>query len=220
MKMNIMGGGSTEVLSHYTSNATSSMDSTFSDWNTYQVRLLFQGWDVRKRWQFALTWFLVVLAAMSLHYLECAYLSMKSSMMQVLRKYTAALAEADCGVVMVLEETTDRAVRATRPHRWQRTKLCMGLLSGTRYAMTLFLMLTAMTFNPVLFVALVFGFFMGDYLCCDFHVNMRMGVDNTPGGGRFGPFICALLGIRRLDVDQDSSRMGSERKFEESKGLD
>ena len=215
--MSDIHGGSTDVFS--LSNSTSSMDSTFSDWNTYQVQLLFSGWNVRNPWQFALTWLVVVLATMSLHYLECAYLSMKSSMVQVLTMHSAALAEADAVGVLVLEEPIGRVARATRPSRWKLTKLCMGLLSGMRYAMTLFLMLTAMTYNPLLFVALVVGFFLGDFVCCDFHVNMRMGVDSTPGGGRFGPFICALLCIRRLDLDQINSAMSSDKRFEESKGI-
>ena len=189
--------------SHLSSNGTSTAGSTFFDWNSSQVQILFTGWETENSWQFALTWFVVVLATMSLHYFECAYLSMKSSMVQVLTKYSAELAEADAVGVMVLEEPTGRVARATRPLGWQVTKLCMGLLSGMRYAMTLFLMLIAMTYNPSLFVALVFGYFLGDFVCSDFHVNMRMGVDNTPGGGKMGPLIRSLLCIKDMQLEDD-----------------
>jgi Ctr copper transporter family len=219
--MNIMSGAAHGAVSKQASNATSSMDASFADWDTYKVRLLFKGWDVREPWQFALTWFVVLLAAMSLHYLDCAYLSMKSSMMQVLQQYSAkTAANIDDEDIVVLENPTGRVARSRRPVRWQITKLCMSLISGMRYAMTLFLMLTAMTYNPSLFLALVVGFFIGDFVCCDFHVNMRMGVDKTPGGGRAGPFICALLCIRRLDVDQQESMSTTDKNFDESKGIE
>ena len=215
-----MSGVSHGAVSNQVSNATSSMDASFADWDTYKVRLLLKGWDVREPWQFALTWFVVLLAAMSLHYLDCAYVSMKSSMMQVLQQYNAKMAEIDDEDIVVLERSTGRVARSRRPVRWKITKLCISLISGMRYAMTLFLMLTAMTYNPSLFLALVLGFFIGDFVCRDFHVNMRMGVDKTPGGGRMGPLICALLCIRRVDVDQEQSMSRTGNKFEESKGLE
>ena len=201
--MDGLHSGSSEVYSAHNELMNSTSGSTFSNWNSYEVRLLFNGWETENPWQFALTWFVAVLATMSLHYFECVYLSMKSSMMQVLQKHSAALTQTDGGDVTTLDEPTNRAARATRPYGWQITKLCMGLLSGIRYAMTLFLMLTAMTYNPLLFVALIFGYFLGDYMCCDFHVNMRMGLDNTPGGGRFGPLIRSLLCIKEIQLEDD-----------------
>jgi hypothetical protein len=33
-----------------------------------------------------------------------------------------------------------------------------------------------MTFNPSLFLALVIGYLLGDYICCDFHLDLNMGV--------------------------------------------
>lgn len=199
-----MSGAAHGAVSNQASNATSSMDVSFADWDTYKVRLLFKGWDVREPWQFALTWLVVLLAAMSLHYLDCAYVSMKSSMMQVLQQYSVKTpAEIDDEDIVVLENPTGRVPRSRRPVRWQITKLCMGLLSAMRYAMTLFLMLTAMTYNPSLFLALVVGFFIGDFMCCDFHVNMRMGVDNTPSGGRMGPFIRSLICMKEIQLEDD-----------------
>ena len=192
-------GGAAEIGSGLMSNATSSMGPTFTSWDSYEVTLLFKGWQTENSWQFALTWFVVVMATMSLHYFECAYLSMKSSMMQVLAKHSAELAEMDSSPPI----TPDKFTRSTRPFGWQITKLCMGLLSAMRYAMTLFLMLTAMTYNPSLFLALVVGFFIGDFMCCDFHVNMRMGVDNTPSGGRMGPFIRSLICMKEIQLEDD-----------------
>jgi hypothetical protein len=44
------------------------------------------------------------------------------------------------------------------------------------------LMLVVVSFNPNLFLALILGYFAGDYVCCDFYVNMKIGVYSSKGG--------------------------------------
>ena len=62
-----------------------------------------------------------------------------------------------------------------RPIGWQSVKLLHALLSGIRYGLSLMQMLVAMTFNPSLFVALIVGRVIGEYMCCDKHQDLIMG---------------------------------------------
>lgn len=41
-------------------NAMNGHTLTFSQWPAYQLRLLFQSWDITEPWQFALTWYVLV----------------------------------------------------------------------------------------------------------------------------------------------------------------
>ena len=59
-----------------------------------------------------------------------------------------------------------------RPIGWTTVKMILGLLNAVKYAMSLFLMLVAMTFNPSLFLALFVGYWAGDMLFCDFELNL------------------------------------------------
>ena len=54
--------------------------------------------------------------------------------------------------------------------RYFLLRLLHSILSGLNYGMALMLMLVAMTFNPSLFLALVIGFSIGDFV---FFVRMR-----------------------------------------------
>ena len=54
--------------------------------------------------------------------------------------------------------------------RYFLLRLLHSILSGLNYGMALMLMLVAMTFNPLLFLALVIGFSIGDFV---FFVKMR-----------------------------------------------
>ena len=198
--MQLLHGGSphgdmaSESPMDMSANATAAMGGmTFLPWESYKVQLLFAGWNVSQPWQFALTWFVVMLAAVSLHILDCVSLSLKRSMITMLLQYGAVEAVDKCGDVTVVFPIE----KIKRPMGWQAVKIVHGLLTGTRYGLSLLLMLVAMTFNPSLFLALVVGYIFGDYLCCDFHIDMKMGVYNTPRGGLAGPFLQRLLCQRK-----------------------
>ena len=184
------GGIDSESPMNMSGNATAAMNGmTFLPWESYRVELLFAGWNVSQPWQFALTWFVVMFAAMSLHILDCASLSLRKSMIKILLNYEAVEAVEKCvdaTVVFPIE-------KIKRPVGWQAVKIIHGLLAGTSYGLSLLLMLVAMTYNPSLFLALFVGYIFGDYLCCDFHIDMKMGVYNTPRGGLAGPFLQRLL---------------------------
>ena len=48
----------------------SSMAMTFSSGSSYKLKLLFSSWDITEKWQFALTWFAVILAVVFYHWMK------------------------------------------------------------------------------------------------------------------------------------------------------
>ena len=94
--------------------------------------------------------------------------------------------------------------RPKRPIGWTQVKLLHGLLTATKYGLSLILMLVAMTYNPTLFIALFVGYWVGDFVFCDnridslMHKNMPM-YDN---GGFAGTIIrwALLVPIDKVPV--------------------
>lgn len=64
--------------------------------------------------------------------------------------------------------------RARRPIGWHVVKTMHGLLTATKYILSLFLMLTAMTMIPSLMLALFVGYWVGDIIFADFLIDMDM----------------------------------------------
>lgn len=64
--------------------------------------------------------------------------------------------------------------RARRPIGWHVVKTMHGLLTATKYTLSLFLMLTAMAMVPALMLALFVGYWVGDILFADFLIDMDM----------------------------------------------
>ena len=198
------GSADSGIPMDMSANTTATMgDMTFLPWESYKMQLLFASWNISEPWQFALTWFVVMLAAMSLHILECVSLSLRKSMISMLLKHEGVEAVDKCEDMTVVFPVE----KVKRPIGWQVVKFIHGLLSGTRYGLSLLLMLVAMTFNPSLFLALFVGYIIGDYLCCDFHIDMKMGVYNTPRGGLAGPFLQRLLCQKKADGKQETASL-------------
>lgn len=128
----------------------------FSQWNSYKLHLLFSTYDIKQPWQFALTFFLVILAATFFHVLSCC-LSFVENLMVIQLKAHLEKKESD-----------------TRPHGWVMVKILVGLLSGLKYCWGIMLMLVAMmSMNPNLFLALGIGYALGAYLFCDYEISEK-----------------------------------------------
>lgn len=191
------GGG--ETVSH----GSMSHSSTFSDWNSYKIILVFEGYYIKTPWQFALTCLVVTLGAMFLHNVECLISTLKSSMIQTLvfQNTENAVITGDCCDTAASQPAI--LTRAVRPRGWLLIKIISSILSGFKYIYHMLMMLVAMSFNPLLVLSLVLGYFIGDYLCCDFHVDMKMGVYNTDGRGYLGPPIRWLLSFQNSHYERD-----------------
>ena len=201
------GGGGMASNGHMSSH----MGSTFSDWNSYKIVLVFQGYDIETPWQFGLTCLAVALASMFLHYVECLVSTLRSSMIQTLvhqNTESSVIAGGHCANAM--SPPTLHAT-AVRPRGWRVIKLVSSILSGLKYIYYMLLMLVAMSFNPLLVLSLVVGYFVGDYLCCDFHVDMKMGVYNTLRRGFFGPSINWLLCSKNSSDEEDGLIVENQR---------
>lgn len=180
------------------------MPTAFLPFQSYKIQLLFQGWNVQEPWQFALTFLAIVLMGATVHVLECVSLSMKNSMIATLIKSNNKpdMIGEDGSRFAVATETNDSQVKKmNRPTGWCGIKVINGVLAGLRYSLTLILMLVVMSFNPLLFMALLMGNFVGDFICCDFHINMKMGVYNTPSGSLADNFVKKVLCIKQIAAD-------------------
>lgn len=195
----VTGGGMDKIPKTVPDTSSGSMSETFSDWGSYQLQLLFNGWNIETQWQFTLTLFAIFAGVTCLHLVECASTSMKHSMLQILRLRDARKISDIGGHTSIELQPT-----GSRPFGWVLIKIIFGTISGIRFGLSLILMLIATSYNPSIFVVLVMGFFAGDYLCCDFHVNTKMGSFNTEKGGPLGPSITSVLCIHDpVVVDED-----------------
>ena len=69
----IMNGGMRMGSMNSGSNSTDdgSVSMYFTSWDSYKLQLLFSTWNIETPWQFALSWFVVAIAAAFYHYLDC-----------------------------------------------------------------------------------------------------------------------------------------------------
>lgn len=156
---------------------------TFSPWSEYQVSILWSSWDVKTRWEFFLSWCAVVLATVVyygirflIHLVEDqmegtpplkverttgngSYQGSDEVNQPMITKPNPEIARVGSVLpdVMVYEEKISVA-----KYWWFR--LLHAVLSGLNYGLALLLMLVAMTFNPSLFLALMVGYSIGDFV--------------------------------------------------------
>ena len=162
MKMNMDDGSSGMEMS-----MSMDMVMTFQSWSEYQVKILFDGWDVTEKWQFALSWFAIVFSAVGYHALRYSIESMETYREIALNKeikggnITENLVHkhdkgagtpltGDIGHSSLMSSVKYYAVHAS--------------LIALSYGISLMLMLVAMTYNPWLFIALMVGWGIGDFV--------------------------------------------------------
>lgn len=134
-----------------------SMRSTFGSWSQFQLKLLFETWNITEQWQFALTWFAVVTSVVVYHLLEYALLILQH------------------GMLALLSQSQGKEMSAiVRPSGWLLLKMMTGFIIACKYGLSLFFMMIAMTFNPSLFLALVIGYLVGGYACCELKLDQKL----------------------------------------------
>lgn len=148
-----------------------SMVMTFGSFSDYRVQILFDGWDVTEKWQFALSWFAVVILTVVYHFSKHGLL--------VLEKYMATIAnkrlsfDSGYGSVQKGEQNdSSHTLNASLVPNKKNGKelvpliyyIAHALYTGFNYGYSLLLMLIAMTYNPSLFVALMIGWAIGDFI--------------------------------------------------------
>ena len=108
------------------------MVMTFRPWNEYQLKLLFDSWNIEEKWQFGLSIVAVILACIASRGLR--------RVNTYLHKKYLIIGNKQNKLWLVLYSTS----------------------SGINYGLTLMLMLVSMTYNPVLFVSLMIGYGIGE----------------------------------------------------------
>ena len=160
------------------SNSTMTDDGNnmyFAPWKQYQLHILFISWDVTSQGGFVLSWFAVAAAAVFQHYLDCVLKAFDTAMAKHLDKES----HSDINVLNKKSAKNVVTVRPKRPTGWFVVKTLRGLIGAFKYAMSLMLMLVAMTFNPSLFLALFVGYWIGDVFLCDYRLDTLMNVSTT-----------------------------------------
>ena len=138
-------------------SASDATATTFKSWSSYQMTLLFESWTITEGWQFALTWFAVVISVVTYHFMEYLRVTLQHGMLTLLSNSQDG--EAD---------------KILRPSGWYLLKVTYGCVVACNYALSLMFMLVAMTFNPCLFLALIVGYFIGGYVCCELSIDERL----------------------------------------------
>ena len=183
------------------------MSMSFSSWSSYETTIIWGGWQVTTRWQFALSCLAVLAAAISFHALRHRIYLLESYMAAAEGLGLAAAggahsavydqigaADGSCcdgipeklGLEGLLESQNRRAdSQGSLPpapartaidsrHAWLRG--VHAFASACNYAVALFLMLVAMTYNPSLFLMLVVGYAIGDFV---FYHKMKIHIPAT-----------------------------------------
>ena len=161
-----------------------SMVMTFGSWSDYQLKLLFDSWDITTKWQFALSWFAVVAATATYQGIKFWLIKFESKILSTLSKragsgedmevmskvdeeFAGAGAGAGAGrnvfsnggnlVDKLLENSTTISMSF-------KLRVAHAFVSAVNYGFALMLMLVAMTYNCSLFLALMVGYFLGDMI--------------------------------------------------------
>ena len=144
-----------------------SMQMTFGPFWDYKLTLLFNPWIIEEKWQFALAWVAVVLAVILYHSIHYVIFSIEAAM----RYSYSAVRDSDGGDIEMAAKQAhgpsllDGSFDASKSlsGAW-KMRLMHAILGGTSYALALLLMLVAMTYNWLLFIALIVGYIIGDMI--------------------------------------------------------
>jgi hypothetical protein len=156
------------------------MVMTFGDWDDYKLKLLFEGWDIEEKWQFALSWFAVMFAVIVYHYLKCQEGKLEEHMYATMRNDQD---DSNVNTGLIINNrgmSVDKSGNKTQSSYFKKLRVAHAVLAGILYALGLMLMLVVMTYNPSLFLAVVVGFIIGDFIF--FHKRNFATLDNGDMG--------------------------------------
>ena len=139
----------------------------FTDWDVYEVTILFWTWHVTTKTQFAFSWFTILLSAAFYHFLRSMLYSIESEICQIDCKHTKyqAFDEEACSSMHANAEKSPQAVLPAGQQRYtMELRVKHAVLNAFTYMWALLLMLVAMTYNTWLFIALVLGYGIGDFV--------------------------------------------------------
>jgi len=145
---------------------TSAMNMVFSAWGDYRLSVfLFPGCKIVEIWQFVLAWLIVFFSVVFHQWLKLFIANLENSMTGNRRPkvVTSFFSDNDDPECYFVNSNLKDFKKLTSSQILSMRILHSGLV-GLSYALSLMLMLVAMTFNSLLFVALVIGYAIGDFL--------------------------------------------------------
>ena len=134
------------------------MQMTFSSLNQYKLTIFFEQWNITEVWQFFLFWTCTCLGAILFHYLKYCIYKIECSFQTERKNGITTYSEIDD------LESNNRKYRKISLVDSFNLRILHSALMASNYFLSLLLMLIAMTYNSMLFIALIIGYFMGDYL--------------------------------------------------------
>ncbi len=164
-----------------------SMVMTFGSWSDYQLKLLFDSWDITTKWQFALSWFAVVAATATYQGVKFWLITFESKILSTLSKRAGSGSGDDMEVISKVEvefagagagagagggnvfsnggNLVDKLLENSSTMSISfKLRVVHAFVSAVNYGFALMLMLVAMTYNCSLFLALMVGYFLGDMI--------------------------------------------------------
>ena len=138
------------------------MVMSFKDWDEYEGEILFRKWNPSNRGEFAASWFAIFLSTIFWHFLKFQLAKIEMEMQSARSNSGSSIEKGDMGMsnihTSLVNDTFDvyKGVVLT-------LRIKHAVLNGLSYGWALLLMLVAMTYNPSLFLALVFGYMFGDF---------------------------------------------------------
>mmetsp|Transcript_21135 Transcript_21135/g.30285 ORF Transcript_21135/g.30285 Transcript_21135/m.30285 type:complete len:171 (-) Transcript_21135:161-673(-) len=161
------------------------MNMTFGNIFDYKVQLLFSSWDIQTAWQFSIAWIMVFGSVILYHWMKYLLSILEDKIAVALGK--RKISSGDSIENDALEPTERTALYGgfNLTHVYSDdTGVCNTLfllrtlhaiLNALTYALALLLMLVAMTYNCLLFLSLVMGYGVGDFLFCAKMFGLRDG---------------------------------------------
>lgn len=157
-----------------------SMAMTFSNLGAYKVKILWGWWDVQTRWEFFFSACAVVMLCLLYHAVRRTQGRMLRELISAAKHPSAAPSEELGGLTSPLigshksnngaiaSSSSSSGATGSRAGKGLRVKrLKYAATAAVGYALALLLMLIAMTYNSGLFLVLVFGYFLGEFLLCE-----------------------------------------------------
>jgi hypothetical protein len=123
----------------------------FSNWNDYQIDLLFSFWKISSAFQLAISLLIVFFASTTLH-----WINFKTSCLEITIHKK----------ILFYARLEDNTSLPPTNQMWRYTfyRAVYSIISGITICLDFLVMLTVMTFQPTFMVAVILGYGFGDYL--------------------------------------------------------
>lgn len=126
----------------------------FDSWNEYQIKLLFNFWNVQYKWEFALTCIIIFVSSILLQYIFLLLKYIEYKILEVISNNN----ERD------IEERRQLVFKKSDPKSCACLKLGYFATSFVFYGLFLILSLIVTTLNPWIVMSLVLGYSLGSVL--------------------------------------------------------